>query len=62
MNRKQLAQLIIQKLEDNRESLAKEFAMSDQISSCVIDNLLDEQIVHFIYEAFPQKEEMNEAL
>ncbi|MFM7794695.1 MAG: 2OG-Fe(II) oxygenase, partial [Microcystis panniformis] len=60
MNRKQLAQLIIQKLEDNRESLAKEFAMSDQISSCVIDNLLDEQIVHFIYEAFPQKEEMSQ--
>ena len=54
MNRKQLAQLIIQKLEDNRESLAKEFAMSDQISSCVIDNLLDEQIVQFIYEAFHQ--------
>ncbi len=60
MNRKQLAQLIIQKLEDNRESLAKEFAMSDQISSCVIDNLLDEQIVQFIYEAFPQKEEMSQ--
>ena len=40
MNRKQLAQLIIQKLEDNRESLAKEFAMSDRISSCVIDNLM----------------------
>lgn len=56
--RKQLADLIIERLLQEKETLQKEFKQQGRINSCYIDNLLPEAIATTIYEAFPSAEEM----
>src|SRR5436305_11133953 len=57
-NRKELADLILARLEKEKEKLKKEFASPGRINSCYIDNLLPENIAQTIYNAFPSPEEM----
>lgn len=56
--RKQLADLILEKLEEQKASLKEAFQQKGRINSCYIDNLLPENIAQTIYEAFPSAEEM----
>lgn len=58
LNRKYLADLILEKLIANKEELKKEFNQSGRINSCVIDDLLPEEVAREIYEAYPSPEEM----
>ena len=58
LNRITLADLILEKLTTQKEILKKEFNKSGRINSCVIDDLLPEEIANEIYEAFPSPEEM----
>jgi Rps23 Pro-64 3,4-dihydroxylase Tpa1-like proline 4-hydroxylase len=58
INREILADYILAKLELEKEGLQKEFSTKGQINSCIIDNLLPEEIALDIYQAFPSPEEM----
>ncbi|GGA63235.1 hypothetical protein GCM10008015_00140 [Flavobacterium palustre] len=58
LNRKYLADLILDKLIANKEELRKEFNQVGRINSCVIDDLLPEEVAKEIYEAYPSPEEM----
>lgn len=53
-----LAELILTKLNENKEELRKEFNQAGRINSCIIDNLLPEEVAKEIYEAYPSPEEM----
>jgi hypothetical protein len=44
LNRQELARQIIQKVLSQKTELAAEFANPQRIQSCIIDNLLDENI------------------
>jgi Rps23 Pro-64 3,4-dihydroxylase Tpa1-like proline 4-hydroxylase len=57
-NRTQLADLILTRLQQEKERLKKEFATPGRINSCYIDNLLPEETAKTIYDAFPSPEEM----
>lgn len=59
-NRKYLADLILEKLSAGKEIYKKEFATPDQINSCIIDDLLPEEVALEIYNAFPSPEEMTQ--
>lgn len=56
--RKKLADLIVDKLESEKDWLHKEFTQQGRINSCYIDNILPENIAEEIYNAFPSAEEM----
>jgi Rps23 Pro-64 3,4-dihydroxylase Tpa1-like proline 4-hydroxylase len=56
--RKQLANFILEKLQEQKQSLKDTFQQQGRINSCYIDNLLPEDIAKTIYEAFPSAEEM----
>lgn len=58
MNRKELSNIIFEKLEKNKNRLKDEFLQKGRINSCYIDNLLPEAIAKQIYDAFPTPEEM----
>jgi len=58
LTRISLADLILEKLTIHKEELHSEFNKSGRINSCVIDNLLPDEIAHEIYAAFPSPEEM----
>ncbi|WP_394707742.1 2OG-Fe(II) oxygenase [uncultured Flavobacterium sp.] len=58
LTRVYLADLILAKLVANKEDLKKEFNQSGRINSCVIDNLLPDEVAKEIYEAYPSPEEM----
>ncbi|WP_175622849.1 2OG-Fe(II) oxygenase [Chryseobacterium schmidteae] len=58
MNRKEYADLILKKLEESKEVYRKEFNLESRINSCIIDDLLPENIAKEIYNAFPSPEEM----
>jgi Rps23 Pro-64 3,4-dihydroxylase Tpa1-like proline 4-hydroxylase len=57
-NRKQLADLILTRLQEEKERLKEEFATPRRINSCYIDNLLPEEVAKTIYNVFPSPEEM----
>lgn len=57
-SRKQLADLILERLLQEEASLQKEFKQQGRINSCYIDNLLPENIANTIYDAYPSPEEM----
>jgi Rps23 Pro-64 3,4-dihydroxylase Tpa1-like proline 4-hydroxylase len=54
----QIAELIAQKLEIEKESLRATFIQKGRINSCYIDQLLPEELAKEIYSAFPSPEEM----
>ncbi|WP_439480700.1 2OG-Fe(II) oxygenase [Chryseobacterium aquaticum] len=58
MNRQQYADIILNVLESNIEIYKKEFNNSNRINSCIIDNLLPDELTNEIYRAFPSPEEM----
>ena len=58
LTRTYLADLILDKLISNKFDLKSEFNQIGQINSCVIDDLLPEDIALKIYQAFPSPEEM----
>lgn len=58
MQRKELARLIYQKLDAQKEELKKAFALPGRINSCYVDDLLPEDIALKIYQAFPSPEQM----
>lgn len=49
---------IIDKLESAKQKLKNEFIISNRINTCYIDNLLNEDCVKNIYQAFPKKQDM----
>lgn len=58
-NRKFLATLIAQKLEQHKDILQKEFSTQARINSCYIDDLIPIEIATEIYNAYPSQEEMS---
>jgi Rps23 Pro-64 3,4-dihydroxylase Tpa1-like proline 4-hydroxylase len=60
MKRDYLADLILKRLEENKDQLAREFNLSGRINSCVVDDLLPEEICHEIYKAYPDASAMAE--
>lgn len=58
IDRRFLAELILDKLVKERIDLTKEFNKPGQINSCIIDDLLPVDIANEIYSAFPSPEEM----
>jgi Rps23 Pro-64 3,4-dihydroxylase Tpa1-like proline 4-hydroxylase len=58
LTRLYLTDLILEKLIANKETLKKEFNQAGRINSCVIDDLLPEEVAKQIYEAYPSPEEM----
>lgn len=56
--RKQLADFILERLQEQKPSLKETFQQQGRINSCYIDSLLPENIAKTIYEAFPSAEEM----
>jgi len=60
MNRTQLADLILAKLEANKQALKKDFMAKGRINTCYIDDLLPEEIAREIYAAFPDPATMGE--
>jgi len=58
LHRKNLADLIVSRLEQEQDNLKKEFQQKGRINSCYLDNLLPIDIVLQIYQAFPSPEEM----
>jgi Rps23 Pro-64 3,4-dihydroxylase Tpa1-like proline 4-hydroxylase len=59
LDRRNYAQLIADRLTESREELYREFHAQDRIRSCIIDNLLPESLLREIYNAFPNKEELD---
>lgn len=59
LDRQHLASLILVKLINEKENLAKEFQNKGRINSCFIDNLLPLEVAINIYEAYPSPEEMS---
>ena len=57
MNRKDLAELICERLDMEQQRLQDEF-LEHTVQSCFIDNLLPEELALEIYRAFPDKSEM----
>ena len=58
LTRTYLADLIFDKLLIHKEELKKEFNQTGRINSCVIDDLLPEDVAKEIYEAYPSPAEM----
>lgn len=58
MTRKGYAEIIIQRLRENLEVYKQEFNSDGRINSCIIDDLLPEELAQQIYDAFPSVEEM----
>lgn len=58
MTRKEYATLIVEKLQEKKGEYKEEFNQEGRINSCIIDDLLPEDIAKEIYDAFPSPEEM----
>lgn len=58
--RVELADLILSRINQEKENFKKEFQNSAQINSCIIDNLLPEDVALEIYKCFPNPESMGE--
>jgi Rps23 Pro-64 3,4-dihydroxylase Tpa1-like proline 4-hydroxylase len=58
MNRCDLSNYIVQRLEENKECLYSEFFTPGRINSCILDNVLPEDIGEAIYQAFPCEQEL----
>lgn len=60
MNRNEYAQLIYNKLSDEKKRLKKDFRTKNQIQSFALDDVLPEDLANEIYKAFPDPEDMAE--
>src|SRR5688500_11770492 len=60
MDRKYLADLILKRLNENKEQLKKDFNINGRVHSCFIDDLLPEEICRNIYSSFPDPNTMAE--
>jgi len=60
MDRKYLADLMLEKLEANKQALKKEFLTKGRVNTCYIDNLLPDDICRKINAAFPDPSTMAE--
>jgi len=58
IDKKRLADYILEKLESQKQALHNQFSTKGIINSCFIDDLLPVDIANQIYEAFPSPEEM----
>lgn len=58
IDRKALADLILNKLEKEKATLKESFQQSGRINSCYIDDLLPADVAEAIYKAFPIDTEM----
>ncbi len=58
MDRKFFADLILKRLNENKEQLKKEFKVPGRVNSCIIDDLLPAEICQQIYAAFPNPKTM----
>lgn len=58
ITRKYLADLILDKLKEQKETLREEFNQSGRINSCIIDDLLPVDVATEIYKGYPTPEEM----
>lgn len=58
--RTELADIILSKLKSEKERLKKEFQDPLQINSCIIDDLLPENIALEIFNSFPEPSKMGE--
>lgn len=58
INRAYLAELILEKLKENKLALKAQFNKLGRINSCIIDDLLPEAIAREIYKGFPTPAEM----
>lgn len=58
--RLEFADLILEKINIDKEKFKREFQNSSQINSCVIDDLLPENITLEIYKSFPEPSTMGE--
>ncbi|MBW4666630.1 MAG: 2OG-Fe(II) oxygenase [Cyanomargarita calcarea GSE-NOS-MK-12-04C] len=56
--RHKYAQIIAEKLDNSKEALRQQFIATNQINSCYIDDLLNENDVIEIYTAFPNPQQM----
>src|SRR4051794_17713958 len=58
MNRQQYADLILKKMEAAKEHLREEFATPGRVQSCIVDDLLPNELAMEIAAAFPKPEQM----
>ncbi len=58
MNRAQIADLILSRLEPDAGTLARDFSRPGRIPSCQAQNLLPVELVEQIYRSFPSSERM----
>jgi Rps23 Pro-64 3,4-dihydroxylase Tpa1-like proline 4-hydroxylase len=58
MNRCDLSNYIVQRLQDSKEHLHHEFFTPERINSCVLNNVLPSDIAEAIYQSFPPEEEL----
>ncbi|MDF2448695.1 MAG: putative proline hydroxylase [Bacteroidota bacterium] len=60
LTREQIADLIFQRLQSEKDNLKNQFQNPNQINSCIVDDLLPEPLAHEIFNAFPAPEKMGE--
>lgn len=58
MNRKEIAKLIFERIEEEKATLKKSFASDHRIPYFFVDDLLPEEIAHELHSLFPTGEEM----
>ncbi len=58
MTRREYAALIHKRLEQERVRLSEEFRLPSRVPSCIVDNLLPEEIAREIFNSFPDKSTM----
>jgi Rps23 Pro-64 3,4-dihydroxylase Tpa1-like proline 4-hydroxylase len=58
IDRKYLANLILVRLTNSKESLTQEFNQSGRINTCIIENLFPSDVATKIYNGYPSPEEM----
>lgn len=58
VNRNVLADMIFEKLTNNKQELKQEFSKPGRINSCFLDDVLPKEVAQEIYNAFPSPEEM----
>src|SRR2546423_9567323 len=58
MNRQQSADLILKRMEESKQQLKAEFATPGRVQSCILDNVLPNDLAMEIARAFPQPQQM----
>ena len=58
MDRRQYADLILKRLEEKQQELKAQFGTPGRIQSCIVDDLLPQDLAMEIARAFPKPEQM----